>query len=211
MNDFKKTVDLSERLKKQEQTGAKTGNPGNGRINRRRLAKEADSKKAEGIDKIYMDSEELNNNFNVIEQPVRKTRSSGASLSCKVLLSAILILFLAADILLYIIFASLKTEAPAPADYAWCSVELVGGDVYYGQIGDKSADPIVLKNAYYNYDQINPGEAGESKSNNLRLVKRGQETHGPEGDMEIIRGQVKMIEELSEDSKVLKAILEYER
>jgi hypothetical protein len=87
----------------------------------------------------------------------------------------------------------------------------VNDQTYYGQVEDKASDPVVVKNVYYNYDQLNKEAEPADASGNLRLVKRGKEAHGPDGSMEIIRGQVIFIEPLKEDSKVLKAILDYEK
>ena len=85
-------------------------------------------------------------------------------------------------------------------------------EIYYGQIDDIKSDPIVIKNAYYNYDQANKEKnKEEDKSNNLRLIKRGKETHGPNGTMDIVRSQVVYMELLSDDSKVLQAIINYEK
>jgi hypothetical protein len=55
--------------------------------------------------------------------------------------------------------------------------------------------------------------AGEDKKENanLRLVKRGKEVHGPDGTLSVVRAQVVYMEPMKEDSKVLKAILEYEK
>ncbi len=95
----------------------------------------------------------------------------------------------------------------------WYSVQLVNKEVFYGFISDISADPIVLKKVYYNYNQISKPEAKdtEEKSGNIRLVKRGKESHGPDGSMNIIRSQVLYMEPLSEESKILQAILDYEK
>lgn len=95
----------------------------------------------------------------------------------------------------------------------WYSVQLVDNETFYGFIRDTTADPIVLEKVYYNYNQI----SGEDKKNqdntskNIRLVKRGKESYGPDGTMDIIRSQVKYMEILSKDSKIRKAILDYEK
>lgn len=95
----------------------------------------------------------------------------------------------------------------------WYSVKLIDGEVFYGQIADVKADPLVISNAYYNYDQAKAKEGNKTveETGSLRLVKRGQETHGPSGTMEIVRSQVLFMEQLKQDSKVLKAILDYEK
>ena len=86
----------------------------------------------------------------------------------------------------------------------WYSIELSNNETYYGQIEDIKADPIIVKNVYYNYDQSNKEE---NKNNNLRLIKKGKETYGPDGTMNIVRSHVLYMEPLSADSKVLQAIL----
>ena len=89
----------------------------------------------------------------------------------------------------------------------WYAVKLANEEIYYGRINDLSADPVVMSDVYYNYNQ---DEKEASEAGNIRLVKRGNETHGPAGTMNIPRAQVVYMESLSEDSKVLRAILENE-
>lgn len=124
-----------------------------------------------------------------------------------------------AAMIYWLFFAGKGGEAnpPKAEEKKWYAVELVGGEMFFGQIADTSADPVVLENVYYDYDQIKKDNLGgeqaqeKSESANLRLVKRGKETHGPSGEMEIVRTQVVFMEPLAENSKVLKAILEYEK
>lgn len=116
----------------------------------------------------------------------------------------------------YFLFFADKKQAKIVEEQivpAWYAVKLTTGEVYYGEIGDTKADPVVVEKVYYDYDQLNgnpkSGEGGEA--GNLRLVKRGKETHGPEGTMNIVRSQILFMEPLKEESKVLKAILNYEK
>jgi hypothetical protein len=118
----------------------------------------------------------------------------------------------------FLLRGHLGNKAPAaPAEVKWYAVKLINNETYYGQIGDTSADPIVIDHVYYNYDQLtspqsDSGQAEKtSGTGTLRLVKRGQETHGPNGTMDVVRAQVVYMEPLKDDSKVLKAILEYEK
>lgn len=95
----------------------------------------------------------------------------------------------------------------------WYMVKLVDKEVFYGQIKDTAADPVVIDNIYYNYDQ--PREEATSSPAadpaGIRLVKRGNEAHGPAGSMNIVRAQVLFMEPLASESKVRKAILDYEQ
>jgi hypothetical protein len=97
------------------------------------------------------------------------------------------------------------------APLRWYAVKLANGEIYYGQISDISADPVQINNAYYNYDQIKDTKKEISEAGSIRLVKRGQETHGPTGELDVIRSQVLFLEPLADGSKVLKAILENEK
>jgi len=94
----------------------------------------------------------------------------------------------------------------------WSAVILTNGEVYYGLIADDNKNPVEVANVYYDYDQaINKKVIDENKdAGSLRLVKRGKESYGPDGSMIIYQAQIKYIETLKEDSKVLKAILDHE-
>ena len=99
----------------------------------------------------------------------------------------------------------------SPVKQIWYSVKLANSEVYYGQIANVASDPVVLNNVYYDYDQGKTDGKNAAETSNLRLVKRGNETYGPSGVMNIVRSQVLFMEPLKADSKVLKAILEYEK
>jgi len=57
---------------------------------------------------------------------------------------------------------------------------------------------------------LNKTDKETGAAGNLRLVKKGKETYGPSGVMEVVRSNVVYMDILKEDSKVLKAILDYE-
>ncbi len=89
-------------------------------------------------------------------------------------------------------------------------------EMYYGQIGDIKANPIELKNVYESYDQYNNKPSGNkgnatAEPGTLRLVKRSKELNGPSGNMLIYQTEIKTVDKLADDSKVLKAIVEYEK
>lgn len=97
---------------------------------------------------------------------------------------------------------------------SWYAVKLVDGEMFYGKIGDIKSDPMVMNNVYYNYDQLKAKEENKpivEPSSNIRLVKRGKETHGPDGALNVVRSQVLFLEAMKSDSKILKAIQDYEK
>jgi hypothetical protein len=93
----------------------------------------------------------------------------------------------------------------------WYAVKLVDGEIFFGQTSDTATNPLTIEKVYYNYDQSKDGAKTDESSPNLRLVKRGKETHGPTGEMKIYQAQILYLEPLKDDSKVLGAIREYEK
>ncbi len=159
--------------------------------------KAVSSKKNKQIEKLYVE-DKTSESLSEMKQPKKKSKIT----FFKKIVWTLLFIFL-----LFIFYSLFFKKAPI-ADKNWHSIKLVNGEVYYGQIYDYSNDPITIENVYYNYDQEKK-EKGDI--DNLRLVKKGKETYGPSGTMKIIRSQVLYFEELKEDSKVLRAILDYEK
>ena len=205
-DDFQKTVNLKERMLK-----AQLAN--DGRKTAYKSLKKSRPSKAEAIDQVF-NNEEYKQDFQKISRPVN-SKGNGKNTIYKQVIFVLFVIIIAFG---FYLFNSKNKEIEAVKSESnknsWYSVKLINNEFYYGQIKDTSADPIVLENVYYNYDQINSEQDGNGEkpeSGNLRLVKRGKETHGPDGSMSIVRTQVVYMEALREDSKVLKAILDYEK
>ena len=162
----------------------------------------ASSGRAEGIDNVFNDSGE---EFSRINRP--KVRKVNESLARRL---ATVVALIAVLVAVYFLFFRKSGEEYKVEASSWYAVKLVDGEIFYGQVDDTAADPVIIKNVYYNYDQQKGTEA-TLETGNLRLVKRGEETHGPEGIMNIVRSQVLYMEPLKRESKVLKAILNYEK
>jgi len=177
------------------------------KMDRLKRSKPARASRAEDIDQVFNSEEEgkmAGQGYDKINQPKFKQINELVFKRLIILLAIILI-----GVTVYYLFFKGESE-PKDQMQNWYAVKLVTGEVYYGQISNIAADPVVINNVYYNYDQPAGGEE-KSEAGNLRLVKRGQETHGPAGTMNIVRSQVVYMEQLKEDSKVLKAILDYEQ
>lgn len=89
------------------------------------------------------------------------------------------------------------------------AIFLENGHVYFGLIEKEDSDYINLKDIYYlqlSSPTINQNEIQDQS--NLKLVKLGTEIHGPENRMRINTDKVLFIEELREDSNVVKVINE---
>jgi hypothetical protein len=206
MNDeFQQTVNLRPQ-KTKPAPSAKAATP-------KPLASPPAKQRQEEIDEVFR-SQGNGEDYRKISRP---RQSNGKEIVFK-RISLILIVFLV-GIVSYLLFFQKSDSGPQaagrPAEQSsWYSVKLVNGDIFYGKVEDIAADPVIMKNVYYDYDQVKKTEgvtAEENKSGSLRLVKRGKETHGPDGTMNIVRGQILFMEPLKEDSKVLRAILDYEK
>jgi hypothetical protein len=178
--------------------------------------------RAEEIDRVFANdvgNEDEKKELGRIERPLIRSERSN-SLAYGIIFFLVLLLVAGA-----VYFLVLKKEDKVrPENVAeagrsegrWYSVQLSSGEIYYGFIKNTASDPIVLERVYYNYDQINKPQSGvegteKSDNSSIRLVKRGKEAHGPDGSMDIVRAQALYMEPLAEESKILKAILEYEK
>lgn len=139
------------------------------------------------------------------EKAISKLKFAWLKKYTKIIYIVLIVLALIAAAL--VIFKVINNKNDVLIKKEWYAVKLVNDEIYYGQIGNIKSDPLVIEKVYYNYDSKNP----EDQSNNLRLVKRGKESYGPSGVMNIIRTQILFIEPLKPDSKVLQAIMEYEK
>jgi hypothetical protein len=96
----------------------------------------------------------------------------------------------------------------------WYAVKLTDGEIVFGKIEKLNEDPLTINPVYYNYDQkkaqLDKATTTMPETGDLRLVRRGGETHGPDGSLKVFRSQVVYMENLRADSKVLKVILENE-
>jgi len=160
------------------------------------------SRLSEGIGRIYRGSDD---ELKKISRP--EAGSSANRKYSRYTIFVFLVIILAGG---YFLFFNKDKSQEGAGEEKWYAIRLINNEVYYGQLADVAADPIIFKNVYYNYDQQKgvkePGEA-----QNLRLVKRGQEIHGPDGTMIIGGEQILYMEPLKNDSKVLEAIMGYEK
>lgn len=229
MSKFNETVDLSQKikdpranaLKLQEQDKLKES-PLKKKVIKKPQPKIAPKKKgqADEIDELFSEKATAQNskdNLQNINKPkiVREEDSVYKKL-------AFLLFFILVVAMAYFLFfkqdngrvAGVDLGAENRVNTGWYLVKLVDNKVYYGQIADTSAEPIMIRNVYYDYDQLRQTDVADSvkkETGSLRLVKRGKETHGPSGDMEVFQSKVLLMEQLKEESKVLGAILEYEK
>jgi hypothetical protein len=190
-------VSGSERLTNRGTAATKITNLSRGRV--------------KAIDQVYNDQDEIKADLKKINKP--QVKQVNETWFRRGILFLVLIIV---GLIVYGLFfrssGGKKTSALTTGQSGrWYMVKLVDGEIFYGQISDTAADPIVIRNVYYDYDQVKGDKKEKNQTGSLRLVKRGKETYGPSGEIEIVRTQVLFMEPLREDSKVLKAIREYEK
>ena len=101
-----------------------------------------------------------------------------------------------------------KKALPQDLAQGYVGVFLDNGQVYFGQAKDMTPDFFTLDNIYYL--QSNKPTDSENQSD-LKLIKMGNELHGPKDMMQINRQHVLFIESLKDDSKVVEAIKNYKQ
>ena len=89
------------------------------------------------------------------------------------------------------------------------AVFLTNNQVYFGHIIRTTRNNIYLTDIYY-LQIKQPIQPKSKKEPEFSLVKLGNEIHGPQDLMIINRGQVLFIENLKDDSKVVRAIKKFE-
>lgn len=104
----------------------------------------------------------------------------------------------------------------------YSAVFLSNNQVYFGKVSDLNSEFATLKEVYYLKIQnsLVPPQEGDVKvenkdqpqqKNELTLIKMGNELHGPTDEIKINSKHILYVEELKEDSKVVKAIKEYQQ
>jgi len=95
---------------------------------------------------------------------------------------------------------------------------LINGQVYFGKVNAVSPKTVSLSDIYYlqvvqkplqQTQQGGTATADQTASQELTLIKLGNELHGPTDAMTINRDQILLTEKLKKDSKVVQAISTY--
>lgn len=107
-----------------------------------------------------------------------------------------------------------KVASEQAAQNVYQAVFLTNGQVYFGNVEDDARDPVILQDVYYLRvtQQLQPVPDPEESPQSvpqISLVKLGNELHGPTDEMRITRSQILFIEDLKEDSAVVRAITEF--
>lgn len=109
------------------------------------------------------------------------------------------------------IFSSLP-RLPFFGGDVYHAVFLENGDVYFGKLSKKGSPFVLLRDAYYLKvsEQSQKTQDGKQISvPDLKLIKIGGEFHKPTDEIELERGHILFIQELQDDSAVIKVIDEH--
>ena len=103
---------------------------------------------------------------------------------------------------------SILTKTPYQAIF------LTNGQVYFGRASNLNANYVILNDVYYlQVSQVLQPVQGKKEpqpQQSVNLAKLGiTELHKPKDEMRINRAQIIFIEDLADDSQVIKAIEEY--
>ena len=151
---------------------------------------------------FYDSYEEKKQDLKKISKPQVKQVNEGFAKKATIMLAVVLIMFT-----VYWIFFN-KERPESKQEVRWYKIELVNGKIYYGQISDLSANPVVITNVYYDYDQINGNGKEVDEIGETRLKKFGDKIHGQSGALSVYQIQIEKLPELSKDSIIVQSILE---
>lgn len=108
-----------------------------------------------------------------------------------------------------------KNTAPAINKSEYQAVFFTNGQVYFGKLSSVSSDYLKLTDIYYlqtsstTGTDTNPQQT--SSADSTKLIKLGDEIHGPEDQMVISKDQVLFYENLKSDGKVAQSIESYKK
>lgn len=199
MSDFQQTVDLRGKMERQRKSAVvkKTVTP----LEKIYLSAQADNEE---------NSIEAKADLKKINQPKIKNSHQGL---IKTVVFILAILIISATVY-FLFFKNKSWFSGADKNQTWYAVTLKdNGLVYYGQVSNVEADPVVINNVYYDYDQKESIKNNKTftSTGDLRLVKQGKETYGPESKVLVYQSNISDATPLKSDSKVLQAILQYEK
>lgn len=124
------------------------------------------------------------------------------------------ILVVAVAAILVLALAQLVTPALArlvpSGRLGWQAVFLANGQVYFGKITGENDRAVTLGDVFYlKLPKPVLSQEDLQGAEDVSLIKLGNELHGPEDKMEIMRAQILFIEKLKNEGKVVKSIEQY--
>ena len=184
-DNFKETVNLKDRMTEMEE--------------KRKVPARKRANKTEEIDKLYEpEKTKKNTEFKQINRPKNEDRNSTPH---KGLVFILLIVIIVLSFFVFIKNKNNVVDESVQVEEKWSIVTLSNGKIYYGLVGDKTADPLVIGKVYSNYDkEVDPAK---NDTTGIKLFKQNEE-------IDVIRSQIESIQSLDIKPEILKAILAHE-
>ncbi len=150
---------------------------------------------------------EEENNFEMEDVRNEPEQKKGSYFKISVILVVLIGL-----IILGFLFAYSSIQNPFSKSGEYQAVFLNNNQVYFGKLSNKNSKYVTLKDVYYLRvtQTIQEKDGKQISVPDINLIKLGTEIHKPTDRMEIQRGNILFIEDLSSDSKVIEAIKSYQ-
>lgn len=128
-------------------------------------------------------------------------------------MSTIWILLAVLVVLVGLYMSGMFGSLGAKSETEYQAVFLSNGQVYFGKVTNEAGDLVKVEDIYYLrvQQQVQPAEGEAAAQPEVKLVKLGNEIHGPLDAMRINREHVLFVEDLKEDGKVVTAIRNFQR
>lgn len=93
----------------------------------------------------------------------------------------------------------------------WQAIFLTNNEVYFGKVARVNKEVVVVQSIFYlqNKEALQQGAIAKTQTGDIALIKLGSELHGPMDEMRINKNQVLFVEDMKDESKIVKAIKDY--
>ena len=184
------------------------------------------SKKKEGAAELF---EELEGEASLRQgyggsPPLGAARGSEGKIPKRLVLVVVVGILVVGGLVLVLLLTNRTDTTNVTNSSNWQAVFLVNGQTYFGHVDGVEDGFLMMRDIYYLTNKTNvtnetndgekaplrQGYGGSPLRSETKLVKFGTERHRPVDELKINMAQVLMIEELSKESEVVKAIEGYE-
>lgn len=147
------------------------------------------------------------------EEPKKKPAKSGKSRKPSNLTVVIVLLVVVLAVAGVFAWSNMQSSGLGVDKGKYQAVFLSNGEIVFGKLEKMNSDYLRLRDVFYikttEQENSSDEESAPVSQNNMQLVKRGDEVHGPEDSMVINRDQVVFFENLKTDGQVAKLINNY--
>ncbi len=150
------------------------------------------------------------------QKEVKQKKTSKRRFRLPITLAIIIVIIL--GVVGWFLWSGSQSNASTGIDSSkYQAVFFTNGQVYFGKLHTFNSESLKLTDIYYLQTQAsstnsqNPQQTSSSQTNNVQLIKLGDEIHGPEDEMILSKAQVLFYENLKPDSKVATSIDQYKK